>query len=164
MSLMRIAPVLLAASVCVGCGYQSPALSSYLKHIETIRIPPVVNQTASFELGDEMTTELQSRFRSKWRAGDDSTLLLTALDYEIRARTYDVNNLPEQYRMSISVQYEFIDNVKRKLIKKENGFQYHRDFYAVEGAPEPMESEEQARAKLIDEIARALYSQLAEQW
>ena len=164
MSLIRAASLLLAAAVCAGCGYQSPALSSYLKHIRTIRIPPIVNQTASFELGDEMTDELQTRFGSKWNSGDDSTLLLTALDYEIRARTFDVNNLPEQYRMSISVQYEFIDNVKRKVIAKEDGFQYHRDFYAVQGAPEPMETEEEARAKLIDEIARNLYSQLAEQW
>ena len=161
MRLMCAVGALLAAA---GCGYQSPSLSSYLKHIQSIRIPPIVNQTASFELGDEMTTELQSRFRSKWSSGDDSTLLLTAIDYDIRARTFDVNNLPEMYRMSISVQYEFVDNVRRKVIAKEDGYQYHRDFYAVEGAPEPMETEDQARAKLIEEIAQTLYSQLAEQW
>lgn len=145
-----------------GCGYVS--VSNYLEHIKTIRIPPVQNQTILFQLEDEMTTELRSRFNSKWTDGDDAILLVTVHDYEIRPIAYDVNALPERYRMRVVLDYEFRDNVKSKLVDAKRDAEYHRDFYVVTGRGEQPEDEQTARQRLLRDVVDELYYTLAEQW
>ncbi len=152
----------LATCIVVGCGYHS--ISNYLPHIDSVRIPPVVNVTVLVEIEDELTTRFQERFRVKWNSGDDSLLRLWAHDYWIQPRQYDVNNLPEQYRMSVQVDYQFWDNVRQRMIREAQDQEFHRDFYVVTGHGEEPEDEETARANLFDDLVDTLYYTLAEQW
>ena len=94
---------LLATLGLSGCGYHSK--SAYLEHISTIRIPRVRNQTTIFELEEEMTSELQRQFGVQWNDGNDCRLDIAISDYRIEPLRYDVNNLPEQYRMSLRTTY-----------------------------------------------------------
>jgi len=154
--------LLAVGAFAVGCGYVSE--SAYLKHIRSIRIPPIQNQTILFELEEELTTALRARFQSKWTEGDDAILLVTAHNYEIRPIGYDVNNFPEKYRMVIVLDYEFRDNVRAKLIDAKRDYEYHHDFYVVSGRGEPPEDEVTARKRLLSDLVDELYYTLAEQW
>jgi hypothetical protein len=145
-----------------GCGYHS--ISSYLDHIDTIFIPRVRNQTTMFELEEEMTSELQRQFGVKWNDGADSRLVTSVFDYKIEPIRYDVNNLPEQYRMSVRVSFEFYDNVKSRLIASEDETEFYHDFYVVSGQGEAPEDEETARSNLVEELVRTLYNRLATRW
>ena len=146
----------------LGCGYHS--VSSYLDHIKTINIPDVVNQSDEFRIGDELTEELRSRFGLKWRTGNDALLVVTILDYDIKPLRFDVNNQPEQWRMTIRVDYEFFDTVKNELIARESDFEYYHDFFTVAGRGEEPQDEETARKLLLEKLADTLFYTLAEQW
>ncbi|MDA1190118.1 MAG: LptE family protein [Candidatus Poribacteria bacterium] len=145
-----------------GCGYHS--VSPYLNHIDTITIVPVTNQTQLFELGDEMTTALQSRFRSKWTTGQDSELEMTLLEYDYEPLRFDVNNQPERWRMYVRVNYRFYDNVENRIITDVEDYEFHYDFWTVTGRGEDPEDEQTARGNLIKEFTDALYYTIAEQW
>ena len=161
--------LLIFMCVIVGCGYVST--SSYLEHIKTIRISRINIQdtdimfdTTSQQPYDEIITEkLIEKFNQKWRDGNDAELNLTILDYRLEPLDFDASNQPTQFRMSLEIEYEFIDRVQNKIIdKKDNYYQVH-DFYVVQGF-EPPETREEAKTRLIEELTEDLYSQLAEQW
>lgn len=155
--------------VLIGCGYVST--SDYLSHIKSVTISPIKIEDPDFmmdasgNLRDETIREaLTNRFNRKWRDGNDAQLDLTVLDYYLEPYRYDANNQPEQFRMSLQIEYEFKDRVQNKIIdRRDNYFQIH-DYYVVSDQGEPPETREQAQARLVQELVDDLYSTLAEQW
>jgi hypothetical protein len=152
----------LAVLGAAGCGYVS--VSSYLEHIRSVQIPPVVNQTVVFELEQELTDALITRFTRSWSRGSDSTLLVTVHDYGYRPIRYDVNNFPEQYRMTVLIDYEFRDNVRGRVLHRRTDYAFDHDFYVVAGRGETPEDEPTARKRLVEDLADELYHTLAEEW
>ena len=153
-----------------GCGYVST--SSYLDHIKTINIPLITIEDPDFSYDansgstyDETITEkLRDRFNQKWRDGNDAQLDLVILDYDLDPIQYDVNNNPEQFRMSLQIEYEFRDRIQNRIIdRQENYIQVH-DFYIVSVTGEAPETREEATTRLIRGLSDDLYNQLAEQW
>lgn len=154
----------------VGCGYVST--SSYLEHIKSISIPPVevndadiaydnVSQRPFDEVIQEKITE---RFNRKWNDGNDSELIIKIQDYDIKEHGFGPSGNVELLRMSLQVEYQFIDKVRNNLIeKRDNHVQVH-DFYVVENRGEPPETVDQAKNLIVDELIEDLYNQLAEQW
>ena len=154
----------------LSCGYVST--SSYLAHIKTINIAPVViedpdffyDQTSGKPYDEIIRDALINRFKQKWSDGNDSQFDLKIRDYRLEPYRYDANNQPEQFRMSLEIEYEFKDRVQNKIIdRKDNHIQIH-DFYVVSGRGEQPETREEAKARLIQELTDDLYSTLAEQW
>ena len=154
----------------VGCGYVST--SSYLEHIDTIRIEPIQILDADIAYDnvsqrpyDEVIHEkITNRFNRKWNDGSDSKFTIRIVDYHIKEQGYGPSGNVEMLRMSLQVEYEFIDNVRDNLIAKtDNHLQIH-DFYIVENRGEPPETVDQAKTLIIDELIEDLYNQLAEQW
>lgn len=157
-------------SVFAGCGYVST--SSYLEHIKTINIPPIEIQDADFAYDDvsqrpfdEVIHEkLTQRFNRKWNDGSDSELTIKIQDYHIKEHGFGPSGNVEMLRMSLQVEYQFLDKVRNNLIeRRDNHVQIH-DFYVVENRGEPRESVEQAKNLIVDELIEDLYNQLAEQW
>ena len=161
--------VLMLVFAALGCGYVST--SDYLNHIKTITISPVEIQDPDFTFDtannphDEIIREaLIDRFNQKWRDGNDAQLDIIILDYYLEPYSYDANNQPEQFRMSLEIEYEFRDRVQNKIIdRRDSYFQIH-DFYVVQGLGEPPETWEEAQKRLIQELVDDFYSTLAEQW
>jgi hypothetical protein len=145
-----------------GCGYVTK--SDYLPHIKSIYIMPVENQSPLFEDDEAVTEELRREFRRKWVTGGDSTLRVTIKEFRIEPISFDANNFPEQYRMTLVIDYIFEDNVKKRIIESRRDYVQSHEFYVVQGRGSEPETEEEAKAKLIEELARDLYSNLAEQW
>ena len=108
---MLLPGVLILIFAVSGCGYVST--SDYLSHIKTIAISPIEIQDPDFTFDtagnphDEVIREaLINRFNQKWRDGNDSQLDVIILDYDLRPYSYDANNQPEQFRMSLEIEYE----------------------------------------------------------
>lgn len=169
---LRAAPsiaALILILVISGCGYVST--SDYLNHIKSITISPIEIQDPDFTFDtsgnphDEIIRDaLIDRFNQKWRDGNDSQLDVIILDYHLEPYRYDANNQPEQFRMSLEIEYEFRDRVQGKIIdRRDSYFQIH-DFYVVSGQGEPPETREEAQKRLIQELVDDFYSTLAEQW
>ncbi len=160
---------LLLCIVC-GCGYVSK--SSYLAHIETIRVVPVEILDADFAYDetsqrpyDEIIHEkLTQRFNRKWRDGNDSQFTLRIQDYNIREHGFGPNGEIEMLRMSLQVEYEFLDRVRNHIIAQSTNHVQIHDFYLVPNRGEPPETVNQAKDLIIDELLEDLYNQFAEQW
>ena len=170
---VRSAALVLGALIPIcavlGCGYVST--SDYLSHIKTITISPVEIQDPDFTFDstgnphDEVIRNaFIDRFNQKWRDGNDSQLDVIILDYHLEPYRYDANNQPDQFRMSLEIEYEFRDRIQNKIIdRRDNYFQIH-DFYVVSGQGEPPETRAEAQKRLIQELVDDFYSTLAEQW
>ena len=157
-------------SVIAGCGYVST--SSYLEHIRTIRIEPIEIDDPDFTYDnvsqrpyDEVVREkMIQRFNRKWSDGNDAKFTLRIQNYDIKEHGFGPSGNVELLRMSLQVEYEFVDNVRNNMIAKtDNHVQIH-DFYVVENRGEPRETVDQAKTLIIDELIEDLYNQLAEQW
>ncbi len=157
-------------SLISGCGYVSK--SEYLEHINTIRIPPIDILDADFAYDetsqrgyDEVIHEkLIQRFNRKWRDGNDAEFTMRIQDYELREHGFGPNGEPELLRMSLQIEYQFIDRVRNTIIDESDNYIQVHDFYIVPNRAEPMESVPQAKNLIVDELIEDLYNQLAEQW
>lgn len=168
--LMSVFALLICLGLMSGCGYVSK--SEYLEHISTIRIAPVVILDADFAYDeasqrsyDEVIHEkLTQRFNRKWRDGNDAEFTMRIQDFDLREQAYGPQGQVEMLRMTLQIEYEFLDRVRNNMIAQtDNHVQVH-DFYIVDGRAEPPESREEAERRIVDELVEDLYNQLAEQW
>jgi hypothetical protein len=153
-----------------GCGYVST--SSYLEHIKTINIPPIeildadiaYDNVSQRPFDEVIQGKLIDRFNRKWNDGNDAELTIRIQDYDIKEHGFGPSGNAELLRMSLQVEYQFLDKVRNNLItKSDNHLQIH-DFYVVENRGEPPETVDQAKNLIIEELIEDLYNQLAEQW
>lgn len=153
-----------------GCGYVSK--SEYLEHISTIRITPIEILDADFAYdnasqrpNDEVIHEkLTQRFNRKWRDGNDAEFTMRIQDYHVKEHGFGPNGEVELVRMTLQVEYQFIDRVRGQIIEESDNYLQVHDFYIVPNRAEPMESLEEARRLIVEELIEDLYNQLAEQW
>lgn len=163
-----VLPILL--SLIAGCGYVSK--SEYLEHISTIRITPIEILDADFAYDntsqrpyDEVIHEkLIERFNRKWRDGNDAEFTMRIQDYNVREHGFGSNGEVELVRMTLQIEYQFIDRVRNQIIEESDNYLHVHDYYIVPNRAEPMESGEQARNLIVEELIEDLYNQLAEQW
>ena len=160
--------LLLSLSLISGCGYVFKSAS--LEHINTIRIAPVEILDADFAYDnasqrpyDEVIREkLTQRFNRKWRDGNDSEFTMRIQDFDIREHSYGSQGKVEMVRMTLQIEYEFLDRVRNNMIAQtDNHLQVH-DFYIVQGRAEPPETIEEAKVHIVDEMVEDLYNQFAE--
>lgn len=163
-----LALLLLPLSLISGCGYVFKSAS--LEHINTIRIAPVeildpdfAYDTASQRPYDEVIREkLTQRFNRKWRDGNDAEFTMRIQDFDIREHSYGSRGEVEMLRMTLQIEYKFLDRVRNNMIAQtDNHLQVH-DFYIVPDRAEPMETFEEAKGHIVDEMVKDLYNQLAE--
>ena len=168
--LLTLALLIWVSLLISGCGYYSK--SEYLEHIETIRISPVeildadfAYDTASQRPYDEVIHEkLTQRFNRKWRDGNDSEFTIRIQDYNIIEHGYGPQGEVEMLRMTLQIEYEFLDRVRNNMIDRTDNYIQVHDFYIVPNRAEPMETPAQAKTLIVEELIEDLYNQLAEQW
>ncbi len=167
-SMFVLVLLLLSLSLISGCGYVFKSAS--LEHINTIRIAPVeildpdfAYNTASERPYDEVIREkLTQRFNRKWQDGNDAEFTMRIQDFDIREHSYGPQGNVEMVRMTLQVEYKFLDRIRNNMIAQtDNHLQVH-DFYIVDGRAEPPETREEAERRIVDEMVEDLYNQLAE--
>ena len=169
-TLFMLALPIWLTSLISGCGYYSK--SEYLEHIKTIRIAPIDILDADFAYDttsqrpyDEVIHEkLTQRFNRKWRDGNDSEFTIRIQDYNIIEHGFGPQGEIEMLRMTLQIEYEFLDRIRNNMIAQEDNYIQVHDFYVVPNRAEPMENLAQARGLIIEELIEDLYNQLAEQW
>ena len=163
-----LALLLLPLSLISGCGYVFKSAS--LEHINTIRIAPIEILDADFAYDntsqrpyDEVIREkLTQRFNRKWRNGNDAEFTMRIQDFDIRAHSYGSQGQVEMVRMTLQIEYKFLDRIRNDMIAQtDNHLQVH-DYYIIPDGPEPMETRAEAERHLVDELVEDLYNQLAE--
>jgi hypothetical protein len=149
-----------------GCGYVTG--SDMLRHINSITIPPITNDSSEYGLEEDLGTNIKQEFARRgkgWTEGADSLFTAKIIDYKYTAvLPLGQNNQPEQYRLIISMSFLFQDLKRNKIIRDEKNYQKIHDFYIVEGRGKTPETLKEAKQKLITETAEDIVSSIVEEW
>ncbi|MBM3212530.1 hypothetical protein FJZ33_09930 [Candidatus Poribacteria bacterium] len=152
---------LLLAGIIWGCGYISR--SGELKHIDSVSIPPIGNETVEYELENNLAEALKQEFRP-WGEGTDSVFTGSIKKYEVIPISWDPSNRPEQYRIFMGMSFVFEDLKRNKVLRNENNYEKTYDFYVVSDRGKPPETLKEAKEKFIREVAEDIVSSIVEEW
>ncbi len=149
-----------------GCGYATNAyfLPSHMKsvHVETFR-----NKTDQPNLENEFRKKMISEFQSDGNlkigsAGDADTILKgDILGYSREALRYDDNEDIREYRLTITVSFEFIDQANQEVVVKKSSFSGDTTFYLTGSSAK---SESSAREDALDDLTRRLLNSITTLW
>ena len=108
----------------VGCSYYSMA-GSIPANINNVYIPLIENDTAEFELSENLTSKItqeiaiQNILKITDNSNSDSTILGVITSAADGPFTFDSNEQVDEYRFSISLKILWVDNESEKnLIEK----------------------------------------------
>jgi hypothetical protein len=138
-----------------------------LRHINSITIPPITNDSSEYGLEEDLGTNIKQEFARRgkgWTEGADSLFTAKIINYEYFPLSLGQNNQPEQYRLIISMSFVFQDLKRNKIIRDEKNYQKIHDFYIVEGRGKTPETLKEAKQKLITETAEDIVSSIVEEW
>ncbi len=144
-------------------------------HIRNVRVVPVRNQTSQIGISTDMTEQIEEEFirEGRLRVTDsrdaDSALYTTVVRYNKIPVSYDENFIVEEYQLSMVVELVFVDNIKELRLWEEKR-KDHRGgieasvIYNVSHDRGYTETEEEARQRLIKEIARRILQRTIYGW
>ena len=122
----RLKKIINIASIflIVGCSYYSMA-GSIPANIKNINIPLIENDTAEFEISENLTSKIiqeiaiQNILRITDDSNSDSTILGVITNASDGPFSFDINEQVDEYRFSLSLKITWIDNENEKnLIEK----------------------------------------------
>ncbi|HGJ64056.1 TPA: hypothetical protein ENS27_01560 [bacterium] len=145
-----------------GCGYVTRSES--LKHIDSVTISPIANESREYRIEEELGDSIKQEFFRRWSEGSDSIFNATIRNYEVLPLTLGQNNQPEQYRILLDISFVFQDLKRNKIIRDEKNYQKYYDFYVVSGRGKPPEDLKTAKANLIRETAQDIVNSILEEW
>ena len=144
--------------------------SKSLQHISTISIAPIEIRDPDFAYDNAsqrpyrevIREKLTERFKSKWQSGSDAELIIRINDYQLKPHGFGSNGNVETVRMTLQIEYRFIDKIRNKTIEKNDNYIQIHDFYIVPGRTEPMRTSEQARSLIVAELVQDLYARFVD--
>ena len=154
--------VLLLVAFAWGCGYRTR--SDLLRHIDSVTISPIANETVEYGLEDDLEDALRQEFSRHWGEGTDSVFTGAIKMYEILPISLDQNNQPEQYRLVMVMSFVFEDLKRNRILQNEKNYEKIHDFYVVPDRGEPPETLNDARQKLVQEASEDIVSSIVEEW
>ncbi|MFC1584699.1 LptE family protein [Fibrobacterota bacterium] len=132
-------------------------------HLKTIHVEPVINQTLDPVLAEKLTKAIIDGFRSKssLRAvNKNAHCQLTAI---LKSYSHDVHNTSgadvTEYRIDISVQVRFHDNVKNETIFEEENLPGFATYAVKKG-----ETEASGQQLAIDNIVEIILDNTISGW
>jgi hypothetical protein len=148
-----------------GCGYVTR--SETLKHIDSVTISPITNESKEYGLEQELGDAIKQEFfrRPSIRSeGSDSLFTATIRNYEVLPLTLGQSNQPEQYRIVLDMLFIYQDLKRNKIIRDEKNYEKTYDFYVVSGRGKPPEDLKTAKANLIREASQDIVNSIFEEW
>ena len=140
------------------CSYYSFSGSTLPSHIKTVAIPLFEDQTSEFGVKEKLTDALINEFtrdntlKISSTNKADSILRGKIINVMDRAETYNAQEQVKSYRVYITVEVEFEDLRKRRILWKERLNQWGSYSLTTAGSEERQESIDQAIQKLAEDI------------
>ena len=149
-----------------GCGYTTKAY--YLpSSIKSVYIQTLKNKTDEPNLENELKTKLIAAFQDDGHLAiatndeADSCLKGEIVGYTRQAMRYTSDESVQEYRLNITVNFEFIDLSSGKPIVKANNFSGNASYY-LSGAN--AKSESKARLEALDNLSRLMLNKIITLW
>jgi hypothetical protein len=151
-------PLLLFSS----CGVYSTT-SQIAPYLKTVYVPTFENKTSEFTLPqlltEEITTDLLSQGNLKISSTEDADSVLrgTILDYRVEALSYENSGAVTSRRVRILVNVEFFDQVKNRVLWKDERMERWGTF-------ESTESESDGAKRAVEKLSEDIVTQALQGW
>jgi len=159
------AGALLAAG---GCSYTvSGVLPSHLK---TVAIPVFGNSTVEFRLADDVTQAITEAFQADRRLrivrerDADAVLRGTVVAYRNQVFGYTAQERATQYEIVLVLQLSFRDQVKNRILWKEDQLAVRTTYNVVATGALPARTETDGRAEVIQKLADQIVGRTVQGW
>jgi len=149
-----------------GCGYTTKAYN-LPSNIKTIYIDSFENKSDQPNLENELRIKLAQAFQDEGhiklveKAEADTILTGKINSYDRQAMRYANDETIEEYRISLTVDFEFKQRVSGEIIVKANSF-YADTSYYLSGSL--AKSEKSARTEAIEELAHRILNKIVTLW
>jgi hypothetical protein len=162
------AALLVAALAAPGCAY---TVSGVLPgHLKTLAIPVFGNNTVEFRLADDVTqavTEaflVNGRLRIARERDADSVLRGTIVTYRNQVYGFTAQERATQYEVVLIVQIAFRDQVKNRILWKEDQLVVRTTYNVVGVGGEAAKTETDGRRDVVQKLADQLVSRAVQGW
>lgn len=149
-----------------GCGYTTKVY--YLTSpINSLFIQTLKNSTNEPNLENELKTKLVAAFQNNGHleiaSNDEADAILKGeiIGYSRQAMRYLDDESIQEYRLNITVNFEFVDLSTGKPIVKADNFSGNASYY-LSGAN--AKSESQARLEALDNLSRLMLNKIIISW
>ncbi len=142
-----------------------PGLPSYMSKLA---IPIFQNRTAQPNLENQLTQLVTQDFlmdgRLELSDADHADALLngTITQYLQEPLLMDVHNTPQQYKLRLIMRLALKDTKAGKNLWTDESFEENTTYYVANTLGIPAETEQTARARVIDQIARRIVARVIE--
>lgn len=142
-------------------------------HIKSVAIDETKNNTAEFNLGEDMTDMLISKMQLEnlLPLSDESVALsiiyTTITRVNDNVYSYDESDVVKEYKLSISIDFSWYDTINEVDIMKTplSDYEiYYSDSYNNTLSPNDQISRETALELLMDKMADKVLTELTSQW
>ncbi|MCG2710839.1 MAG: LPS assembly lipoprotein LptE [Candidatus Omnitrophica bacterium] len=150
-----------------GCGYTAKAY--YLpSSMKSVYIQTLINKTEEPNLENELKTKLVAAFQNDGNLAiaanndaADAHLKGEIVGYTRQVMRYTSDESVQEYKLNITVNFEFIDLSSGKPIVKADNFSGNACYY-LSGAN--AKSETSARAEALDNLSRLMLNKIITLW
>jgi outer membrane lipopolysaccharide assembly protein LptE/RlpB len=164
-----LAAALAAAAIAAGgCAY---TVSSVLPaHLKTLAVPVFENKTVEFRLAEDVSEAITSAFLAdrRLRIGRerdaDAVLRGTVVAYKNQVYGYTAQERATQYEIVLVVQVAFRDQVKNRVLWKEDQLVVRTTYNVVPVGGEPAKTETDGRREVIAKLADQIVSRTVQGW
>ncbi len=158
--------LLVFTTVFVGCGIYTFSGSTLPSYIKTVSIPVFVNKTMEPGIAEEMTRKVkQSYIRNNTlkirEKNAQSSLIVILNSYTNKPFTYDQNGNVREYKVIISANATFKDEVKNKIIWEKNNIVCY-GIYSING--QTRETERNGKEKAFTNLSNILIENTIAGW
>jgi outer membrane lipopolysaccharide assembly protein LptE/RlpB len=164
-----LAGTLVAALLATGgCAY---TVSGVLPgHLKTLAVPGFGNNTVEFRLADDVTQAITEAFLADRRLklvrerDADAVLRGTVVTYRNQVYGYTTEERATQYEVVLVVQVAFRDQVKNRVLWKEDQLAVRTTYNVVSVGGEPAKTETEGRVEVIQKLADQIVSRTVQGW
>ena len=160
----------IAAAAIVGSGCAYTATGVLPSHLKTVAIPVFANNTVEFRLADDVTDAITNAFIAdrRLRIGrerdSDAVLRGTVLVYKNQVYGFTTQERATQYEILLVVQVEFRDQVKNRVIWKEDQLAVRTTYNVVAVGGTPAQTETDGRAAVVQKLAEQIVNRTVQGW
>jgi hypothetical protein len=157
--------LVLPAVVFAGCSTYSPqpGLPSY---IQKAAVPMFINKTTQYGMEQYLTQKTIDTFISNGRLQitdenkADAIVKAEITKYVLTPILFDVNQVPQQYRLRIHITLYFFDNKSQTLLWSDDLIREETTYYVANNLGMPAEDETTARNRVLDQLASTLVNRV----
>lgn len=167
--IILLASMLLIVAIGAGCAGYTPQVS-LPSYIQKLAVPVYLNKTQTYNIEQYVTQKTIDQFIADGKVtitdeqSADGILKVNIDKYQLTVITYDVNQVPQQYRMRIYISIYLFDNKNQRQLWMDENLWEETTYYVVNNLGMPAETEEIARTKVLDRLSERVFRRVLNGW